>query len=248
MWVVAVTVYGIGKTFYWPTMLGVISERFPKAGALALGLSGGIGMISAGLLGGPGIGYFQDYAAVQSLKNAPATYDRYKAQSEKRGDNGEVEKGPDGAPVMVNDEKGFLTFTGLFPKVTGLDGAKVGTLLGDPGQDNGMGKKLEEDIKNYTGKGYKLEDNKNLYNLKKWWDSEGLPHASVDTEPVKKPRLYGGKQALTWTSAVPACMAIGYLLLILYFKAIGGYSAKVLTGHAAEDEKFTGGTEGPGEG
>ena len=44
------TVYGIGKTFYWPTMLGVISERFPKGGALALGLSGGLGMISAGLL------------------------------------------------------------------------------------------------------------------------------------------------------------------------------------------------------
>src|SRR6202012_521945 len=75
-WMLAVSVYGIGKTFYWPTMLGVISERFPKGGALALGLSGGIGMISAGLLGGPGIGYFQDYAAVQEIKNNPA-YPRY---------------------------------------------------------------------------------------------------------------------------------------------------------------------------
>src|SRR5207244_2534440 len=42
-WVAAVTVYGIGKTFYWPTLLGVISERFPRGGALALGISGGIG-------------------------------------------------------------------------------------------------------------------------------------------------------------------------------------------------------------
>ena len=63
-----VTVYGIGKTFYWPTMLGVISERYPKAGALALGLSGGIGMLSAGLLGGPGIGYKQDYFATSRIK------------------------------------------------------------------------------------------------------------------------------------------------------------------------------------
>ena len=31
--VIAATVYGIGKTFYWPTMLGVVSERFPKGGA-----------------------------------------------------------------------------------------------------------------------------------------------------------------------------------------------------------------------
>ena len=43
-------------------------------------------------------------------------------------------------------------------------------------------------------------------------------------------------------------MALGYLILILYFRAIGGYKAQVLVGHAAVDEKFTGGTEGPGEG
>ena len=75
-WIAAVTVYGIGKTFYWPTLLGVISERFPKGGALALGLSGGVGMIGAGILGGPGIGYKQDYFAVENLKaSSPrATY------------------------------------------------------------------------------------------------------------------------------------------------------------------------------
>ena len=33
----------------------------------------------------------------------------------------------------------------------------------------------------------------------------------------------------------------------LYFKATGGYRAEVLAGHAADDEKFTGGVEGPGE-
>jgi hypothetical protein len=43
-------------------------------------------------------------------------------------------------------------------------------------------------------------------------------------------------------------MAVGYLLLLLYFRAIGGYKAEVLVGHAAQDETFTGGTEGPGEG
>src|SRR5262249_50519769 len=58
-WMAAVTVYALGKTFYWPTLLGVISERFPKGGALALGLSGGIGMMAAGLFGAPGIGYKQ---------------------------------------------------------------------------------------------------------------------------------------------------------------------------------------------
>src|SRR5262249_33848406 len=68
LWLLAVTIDGIGKTFYWPTMLGVISERFPRGGALALGISGGTGMISAGFLGGPVIGYQQDYAASTELK------------------------------------------------------------------------------------------------------------------------------------------------------------------------------------
>lgn len=68
LWFVVSTVYAVGKTFYWPTMLGVISERFPRGGALALGISGGIGMLSAGLLGAPGIGYKQDYFAVQKIQ------------------------------------------------------------------------------------------------------------------------------------------------------------------------------------
>jgi len=80
-----------------------------------------------------------------------------------------------------------------------------------------------------------------------WWDS-ARPSATHDQPLVTGATLYGGQMALTYTAAVPATMALGYLLLILYFKARGGYSAQVLTGHAAEDEKFTGGTEGPGEG
>src|SRR5262249_43096901 len=80
LWVGAVSLYRRCQAFYWPPMLGVISERFPKGGALALGFSGGVGMLSAGLLGGPLIGYKQDYAATTELKReAPSTYERYKS-------------------------------------------------------------------------------------------------------------------------------------------------------------------------
>jgi len=67
--IIAVTVYGFGKTFLWPTMLGVVGERFPKGGALVMGAMGGIGMLSAGYLGGPMIGKAQDYFASQRLES-----------------------------------------------------------------------------------------------------------------------------------------------------------------------------------
>lgn len=42
----AATVFGLGITYYWPTMLGVTAERFPKGGALAIGLIGCIGNLA----------------------------------------------------------------------------------------------------------------------------------------------------------------------------------------------------------
>jgi hypothetical protein len=228
-------------------MLGVISERFPRGGALALGFSGGVGMLAAGLLGTPGIGYMQDYAAVQQLRGDPA-YDRYMSYKTQEKPTIEDYYELDAQGKKIPAEKGFLEFTGLFPQVTGLDGARVGVLLGQPGQNNGFGKTLENDIQNLTSKGGKLIDNVPLYELNKWWEDEGQPNMTHDDEVIQPARLYGGKQALMWTAAVPAVLAVGYLLLLLYFRAIGGYKAEVLVGHAAEDERFTGGTEGPGEG
>ncbi len=64
----AYTVYAVGKTFLWPTILGVVGERFPKGGALVMGAMGGIGMLSAGYLGGPIIGKTQDYFASRRLE------------------------------------------------------------------------------------------------------------------------------------------------------------------------------------
>src|SRR6202007_3239016 len=77
--VLAATVYACGKTFLWPTMLAVASEQFPRGGAITIGAVGGIGVLSAGLRGGPGIGFEQDHYASEQLKKDPAVYERYKA-------------------------------------------------------------------------------------------------------------------------------------------------------------------------
>src|SRR5439155_19755474 len=88
---------------FWPTMLPVVSERFPRGGALTLGAVGGVGMLSAGILGGPGIGVMQDYYASTDLKTKSSpTYVRYAAEKPDR-------------------------FLGVI-ETQGLDGSKVGLL------------------------------------------------------------------------------------------------------------------------
>jgi MFS family permease len=76
----ALAVYALGKTFFWPTMLAVVGDRFPRTGAVAMSIMGGIGMMSAGLLGGPGLGYAKDrFTAEHLMTNHPAIYEQYKA-------------------------------------------------------------------------------------------------------------------------------------------------------------------------
>jgi len=55
----AATLYALGKTFFWPTMLGVVAEQCPKGGALTLNAISGIGMLAVGTLGFPYIGALQ---------------------------------------------------------------------------------------------------------------------------------------------------------------------------------------------
>jgi len=81
MALVALGIYAVGKTFFWPTMLAVVGDRYPQTGAVAMSIMGGIGMLSAGLIGGPGLGYCKDRFAGEELnKTNPALYAEYKAK------------------------------------------------------------------------------------------------------------------------------------------------------------------------
>lgn len=71
----AATLYGVGKTFFWPTTLGVVAEQFPRGGALTLNAMGGMGMIAVGVLGGPFLGALLDDRVDERLRaNAPQVH------------------------------------------------------------------------------------------------------------------------------------------------------------------------------
>jgi MFS family permease len=48
--IAAATIYGLGIVYFWPTMLGVTADRFPRGGAFLLGLMGFVGNLSVFLV------------------------------------------------------------------------------------------------------------------------------------------------------------------------------------------------------
>ncbi|QDU40589.1 Major Facilitator Superfamily protein [Maioricimonas rarisocia] len=168
----AATLYGFGKTFFWPTMLGVVAEQFPKGGALTLNTIGGVGMLGVGVVGTALLGNIQDKTVDDQLAKAdPALHEQVVAEPERS----------------------------VFGTYQPLNSEKVDALP-------------EEEQETITG----IRD--------------------------------GAKKSALMTVAIfPVLMFICYLILIAYFRSKGGYEARVLTEHDAEDAEFTGGVEGPME-
>jgi len=77
----AATLYGVGKTYLWPTVLGIVAERFPKGGALSLNATTAVGMMSVGILGTVFLGQIQDRAVESRLeKEQPALHQQLVAE------------------------------------------------------------------------------------------------------------------------------------------------------------------------
>jgi fucose permease len=64
---VVATVYGFAKAYFWPTMMGIAGERFPKGGALTINMITAVGMIGVGIVGAVFLGYVQDTETDQKL-------------------------------------------------------------------------------------------------------------------------------------------------------------------------------------
>ena len=184
----AATLYAFGKTFFWPTMLGVVADQTPRGGALTLNALGGIGMLAVGVLGLPYIGTLQAEKKIDAISATAA------AQS--------------------------------------VPGLVVNGRLSSDVLDKGTAYQI---LKYDTVNQAKLD--------------EKTATLSADQKNEIAGAAAGSAQGALRNMAIfPAFMLACYIALILYFKSRGGYSAEVLTGHAAHpDEKFTGGVQGPVE-
>ncbi len=65
----AATLFGVGKTYFWPTMLGVTSELFPKGGPVALALMGGTGNLAIAFVLPVMGGWYENDGAQAAFQN-----------------------------------------------------------------------------------------------------------------------------------------------------------------------------------
>jgi MFS family permease len=134
MILVAATIYGLGKTFFWPTMLGVVAERFPKGGALTLNITGGLGMIAAGVIGAGILGFIQDKSVDASVRAYDAqnntslqstylteektsAFGNYRALNQQKLAEANAEQRTTITAIQDNAKKGALRDIVIFPIV-----------------------------------------------------------------------------------------------------------------------------------
>ncbi len=87
------TVFALGISYFWPTMIGVTSERVPKGGALALAMLGATGMVFVGVVTTPTMGRIADnhlneklpaQQTIACLRNVVDTFPALKTAAEGR--------------------------------------------------------------------------------------------------------------------------------------------------------------------
>jgi hypothetical protein len=135
-----------------------------------MSIMGGIGMLSVGQIGGPGLGYAKDRFTAEHL--------------EAKGQQ---------AVLIANKAEKPSGLLGIFKEVAALDGAKMEAA-----------KKLAE-----------KEKHENV--------SAEKSQLTADQKAMVEANIAGARQTLKADAALPVGMAVIYLLLLFYFKAIGGY-------------------------
>ena len=141
-------------------MLAVVGDRFPRTGAVAMSIMGGIGMLSAGLIGGPGLGYAKDRFAGEAPQGNQTPRFTKRTRREKPGS--------------------FL-------------------FLGSRDRSRTAPKLLPQ-----GGQTAKEKD-------------------SPTRKTLAEASITGDRKTLKADSFIPATMAVIFLLLLIYFKSIGGY-------------------------
>jgi len=198
------TIFACGVAFFFPTMVGLMSERFPKAGSLGIVLLIGMGFFAAGgsnaIMGGIADRYLPDaldvQETVQVMEQVEDRFPGYVQQAEQA----------DGDPAVLAE--------------LGYREVDVRTVL----------ERNQEALAFYRDNG-ELDGNLTGNALRSIVDS-GLQQEeelAAEANSILRPAdNYGGRMSFLWVGPVAFLVAIVFLVLYIRDKKQGGYKAVTL--------------------
>lgn len=218
----AATVFGIGIAYFWPTMLGVTAERFPKGGALVLGLMGSVGNLAiAAVL--PLMGGIYDSYTVRALSP------EVRQQSVKGADNKPV-------PIVTTVDAREFSLGGMLP-------TWIGSRLPPAAADYSLEKALPSEVfRQLYPEGF---EKLNPVAIKIISDDKKQYQTQADA--IRAAEKAGAAQAFRKVAVLPCVLVVIFGLIALFDKLRGGYKAKILISRAEENELFSGGVQAPVE-
>ncbi|XAM01231.1 MFS transporter [Phycisphaeraceae bacterium D3-23] len=261
---VAFLIYAIGQTYYWPCILGFVSERYPKGGALTLNLVSALALLSLGMIGNPILGVASDKSVYsESQEEIPQAAEVATVEAPFLWmTNDVIDPGRFawfGAQQVAGEGEAILA--GLGPIVAGneelstaVDEMKLG--LADQASGEGFDEQLAEldisleDLE--AVKAYQLAANAAQ-------DDEAAQAALQDALPQESRdgiaaynevlathgelQTDAGRYVLKFAAIFPAILVISFAIIALYFRSIGGYKPVDLFAGHEEDAKAAGGSD-----
>lgn len=168
--------FAVGQTFYWPTVLGLVSEQYPRGGAMTLNTVSAMGLLTVGIFGFPFFGAVQDsYDARTLTTEHPELIARIKAEDRTFG--------------KTDDKKPIYMEKSLFG--VRYDSLNADAVVAQP------------------------------------------EFAEADKAPLKEKLLDTGRRTLRVAAILPAIMALAFAMIILHFRARGGYKPVDIGGDRA---------------
>ena len=241
------TVYGTGKCFFWPVTLGLVSERFPRGGALTLNAMGGVGMLGVGILGSQLLGYWQDTRIDQSLQDKGGAYVKLIDPTTKKSVLGRYKSLDQGRMNAINDKCGLYEHKrDLAKDLKGPDAAALALKLADDKQYQTLVRNAVEHmtpVKPAEGETVALaayevqmaaheKASQSYEGQLAYLAANGILLSADEYQAVKKKQdtvnavTADAKQnAMARVAILPLIMAACYIGLIIYFKTKGGYKA-----------------------
>jgi hypothetical protein len=195
------TIFACGIAFYFPTMVGLMSERFPKAGSLGIVLMIGMGFLAAGgsnaIMGEIADSYLPDgldtEQTISVLEEVEEEYPTYVQQAEAAaGDLDELAA----LGYRAVDVQNALNLTEQALEYYRTNGSFDGTLTGNA-------------LRAIVDSGVEQEE-------------ELISRASSVLRPADN---YGGRMAFYWVGPLGFLVAIVFLVVYIKDRKKGGYRA-----------------------